>query len=276
MRTVYVIGIGSGDPEHLTLAAVAALQRVDAFFVIDKGEVKEDLTALRAEILRRHREPGTYRVVEVPDPARDRRAGDDGPPARSGAGGESPDPAERAQRYTAAVVDWQDRRGSLYADLLAGLADGETGGFLVWGDPSLYDGTLRLLDALDLADCEIRSIPGISSVQALAAAHRLILNRVGRPVLITTGRRIAAGLPADVDDIVVMLDGGTAFARLPDAEVADVDVYWGAYVGSPDEILVAGPVLQVREEIVRLRARARERKGWIMDTYLLRRHPADR
>ena len=25
------------------------------------------------------------------------------------------------------------------------LADGEAGGFLVWGDPSLYDGTLNLL-----------------------------------------------------------------------------------------------------------------------------------
>jgi precorrin-6A synthase len=253
VRTVYVIGIGSGDPDHLTLAAVAALRKVDAFFVIDKGEVKEDLTALRAEILRRHREPGSYRVVEVADPARDRTA--------------------QGAEYTAAVVDWQDRRGSLYADLVAGLAEGETGGFLVWGDPSLYDGTLRLLEGVD---CEVRAVPGISSVQALAAAHRLILNRVGRPVLITTGRRIAGGLPADVDDIVVMLDGGTAFAQLPDAEVADVDVFWGAYVGSPDEVLASGPVLEVRDEIVRLRAEARARKGWIMDTYLLRRHPADR
>jgi precorrin-6A synthase len=153
------------------------------------------------------------------------------------------------------------------------LAEGETGAFLVWGDPALYDGTLRLLEGLDVA---VVSIPGISSVQALAAAHRLILNRVGRPVLITTGRRLAAGMPTDVDDVVVMLDGGTAFASLPDEEMADVDVYWGAYVGGPDEILAAGPVLEVRDEIVRRRAEARARKGWIMDTYLLRRRPADR
>lgn len=250
--TVYVIGIGSGDPDHLTLAAVSALQKVDVVFVIDKGEAKEDLVALRTEILHRHRTPGSYRVVEAADPVRDRTA----------------------ERYTEAVVDWQDRRGALYAEMVAGLAPGETGAFLVWGDPALYDGTLRLLEGL--ADIEVVSIPGISSVQALAAAHRLILNRVGRPVLITTGRRIAGGLPADVDDVVVMLDGGTAFADLPDAEVADVDVYWGAYVGSADEILVAGPVLQVRDEIRRVRAEARARKGWIMDTYLLRRHPAER
>jgi precorrin-6A synthase len=260
VRTVYVIGIGSGDPDHLTLQAVAALKRVDVVFVIDKGEVKEDLTALRTEILHRHREPGGYRVVEAADPERDRQAG----------AGE----AGRSERYTAAVVDWQDRRGSLYASMLAELADGEIGAFLVWGDPSLYDGTLRLLEGVE--GIQVVSYPGISSVQALAAAHRLILNRVGRPVLITTGRRIAAGLPTDVDDIVVMLDGGTAFASLPDAEVADVEVYWGAYVGSPDELLVSGPVLEVRDEIVRLRAEARERKGWIMDTYLLRRRPGDR
>ena len=75
MRTVYVIGIGSGDPDHLTLQAVAALKRVDVVFVIDKGEVKEDLTALRTEILNRHLEPGSYRVVEAADPERDRKAG---------------------------------------------------------------------------------------------------------------------------------------------------------------------------------------------------------
>jgi precorrin-6A synthase len=37
VRTVYVIGIGSGDPEQLTLQAVAALNRVDVFFLVDKG-----------------------------------------------------------------------------------------------------------------------------------------------------------------------------------------------------------------------------------------------
>ena len=259
VRTVYVIGIGSGDPDHLTLAAVAALRKTDVVFVIDKGEAKADLVALRTEILHRHRAPGSYRVVEVADPVRDRAAG-------AGESGGS-------ETYTAAVVDWQDRRGELYASMIAGLAEGESGAFLVWGDPALYDGTLRLLEGLDV---EVVSIPGISSVQALAAAHRLILNRVGRPVLITTGRRLAAGMPADVDDVVVMLDGRTTFATLPDEEMADVDVYWGAYVGSPDEVLASGPVLKVRDEIVRLRAEARARKGWIMDTYLLRRHPSAR
>jgi len=256
VRTVYVIGIGSGDPDHLTLQAVAALKRVDVVFVIDKGEVKEDLTALRAEILERHLDPGRYRVVEAADPERDRRAG----------AGE----AGRSEDYTAAVVDWQDRRGSLYASMLDELADGETGGFLVWGDPALYDGTLNLLHDLSAdGTLEIVSIPGISSVAALAAAHRLVLNRVGTPVLITTGRRLAEeGMSREVDDVVVMLDGRTAFAALPDT---DLDIYWGAFLGAPDEILVSGDLHVVRDEIYARRAEARARKGWIMDTYLLRR-----
>ena len=32
--------------------------------------------------------------------------------------------------------------------LLNQLAEGEVGAFLVWGDPALYDSTLRILDAV--------------------------------------------------------------------------------------------------------------------------------
>lgn len=259
-----MIGIGAGDPEHLTLQAVGALQRADVVFVIDKGDVTDDLLALRTEILRRHRPDGGHRLVTAPEVGRDR-----------GPGVERDDAA-----YRDVVVDWQDRRAELYRDMLATeLADGETGAFLVWGDPSLYDGTLRLLErVLDGAPgpWRVESVAGISSVAALAAAHRLILNRVGRPVLITTGRRIAEGMPDGVDDVVVMLDGRTAFTALPADQRAELHVYWGAYLGTPDELLVAGPLDEVAGEIVRVRAEARERKGWIMDTYLLRRGADER
>ncbi|MBN9738588.1 MULTISPECIES: precorrin-6A synthase (deacetylating) [unclassified Pseudonocardia] len=264
MRTVLVIGIGAGDPEHLTLQAVSALRRADVVFVIDKGDVKDDLRALRTGILDRHRPEGGYRLVTAPEVDRDRGTEvehDDG-------------------RYRDVVVDWQDRRAELYRRMLTTeLADGEIGAFLVWGDPSLYDGTLRLLDrVLDGIDGEwsVESVAGISSVAALAAAHRLILNRVGRSVLITTGRRIAEGMPDDVDDVVVMLDGRTAFAGLPPEQRADLHIYWGAYLGTPDELLVEGPLDEVAGEIAEVRAAARERKGWIMDTYLLRRGADER
>ncbi len=247
VRTIYVIGIGAGDPDHLTLQAVGAMNRVDVFFTIDKGEAKSDLAGLRTELLARH-VTHPHRIVEARDPERDRGSA----------------------AYEAAVVDWQDRREALYSRMITDeLGPDGVGAFLVWGDPALYDGTLRILGKIDDVAFDVVSIPGISSVQALAAAHRLILNRVGRPFTVTTGRRLAAdGFPADADDVVVMLDSRNAFAALPDT---DLDIFWGAYVGSPDEVLVHGDLQAVKDEIRDVWARERARKGWIMDTYLLRR-----
>ncbi|MFG2957835.1 precorrin-6A synthase (deacetylating) [Streptomyces sp. NPDC048291] len=254
MREIHVIGIGAGDPDQLTLQAVRALRSTDVFFLLDKGEVKSDLTGLRRDMLDTHIPDGGYRLVEARDPERDRAAG----------GG----------AYSPAVGDWRSARADIYERLIREeLGEEQTGAFLVWGDPSLYDSTLAILEEV-LARGAVRFsydvVPGISSVSALAARHRTGLNRVARPVQITTGRRLAEGLPDGVDDVVVMLDAHQAFRRYAGE---DIDIYWGAYLGTPDEILVSGPIAEAGPRIERLRAEARERKGWIMDTYLLRRHP---
>jgi precorrin-6A synthase len=248
VRTVQVIGIGAGDPDHLTLQAVAALRRTDVFLVVDKGEPTADLAALRAELIGRH-VTGPYRIATMPDPQRDRAADLTG------------------DGYAEAVRDWQRRRAAHYTRVLTDeVPDGGVGSFLVWGDPAIYDGTLRILSGLELP-LNVVSIPGVSAIQALAAAHRLALNRTGGAFTVTTGRRLARdGMTGD--DVVVMLDARCAFAGLPDAHV---DIFWGAYLGTPDEVLVAGDLAAVKNEIMAVRARERARKGWIMDTYLLRR-----
>lgn len=256
MRTIHVIGIGAGDPDQLTLQAVKALRGTDVFFVLDKGEVKSDLTRLRRDMLETHIPEGGYRVVEARDPERDRRAG--------------------GAAYSPAVGDWRSARADIYARLIAEeLGEDETGAFLVWGDPALYDSTIAILEEVlerGEVDFAYDVVPGISSVSALVARHRTGLNRVARPVQITTGRRLAEGFPEGVDDVVVMLDAHQAFRQYTDE---DLHIYWGAYIGTPDEILVSGPIAEAAPRIERLRAEARERKGWIMDTYLLRRHPKD-
>jgi precorrin-6A synthase len=118
---------------------------------------------------------------------------------------------------------------------------------------------------------ELEIIPGITSIQALTARHRIPLNRIGEPVHITTGRRLIEDeFPARAD-VVVLLDGQCAFNTLADD---DIDIFWGAYLGTPDEILLSGKLSDLRERIEDIRARARQRKGWIMDTYLLRRRGA--
>ena len=250
MRRLLVIGIGAGDPDHLTVQAIKAMNRVDVFFVVDKGEAAGELTRLRHELCARFVERPGYRIVELPDPPRDRAAA----------------------AYRPAVDDWRRRRAELWARTLRReLGEDDQGGFLVWGDPSLYDSTLDVLERIrDGGDLELdwEVVPGISSVQALAASHRIPLNRVGGPVHITTGRRLADGFPEHSDDVVVMLDAACSFEGLADQ---DLEIYWGAYVGTEDELLVAGKLREVAAEIRELRRAARERKGWIMDTYLLRR-----
>lgn len=256
MRKIHVIGIGAGDPEQLTLQAVRALRETDVFFVLDKGEVKSDLVELRRDMLRTHIPEGTYRVVRARDPERDRSAG--------------------GAAYSPAVGDWRSARADIYERLIAEeLGEGGTGAFLVWGDPALYDSTIGILEevlARGAVEFTYDVVPGISSVSALVARHRTGLNRVARPVQITTGRRLAEGFPEGVDDVVVMLDARQTFRQYADQEL---DIYWGAYIGTPDEILASGPIAEASPRIERLRAEARERKGWIMDTYLLRRRPKE-
>ena len=255
MRQLYVIGIGAGDPEQVTVQAISALNQVDVFFVADKGPSRDDLVAARSEICRRYLSGRSYRIVEVRDPERDRSAR-----------------VATAPGYETAVDDWHERRAVTYEDvMLAELGPGENPGFLVWGDPALYDSTIRVVERLQARgalDFEYQVIPGISSVQALAAAHRIVLNRIGEPIHITTGRRVRGGMPAELDNVVVMLDGELVCRTFTEP---DLEIYWGAYLGTADQVLVAGRLDEVIGEIERVRAAARARKGWIMDTYLLRR-----
>ncbi len=68
--------------------------------------------------------------------------------------------------------------------------------------------------------------------------------------------------------MVVLLDGAQAFATLAEP---DLEIFWGAYLGTEHEILRSGKLAEVRDEIEAVRKRARDRHGWIMDTYLLRK-----
>jgi precorrin-6A synthase len=240
-----VIGIGAGHPDQVTVEAINAMRRVDVFLVADKGPEAADLVAIRTEVLRRH-VTGQPRLVTVPDPARERSPRD----------------------YAKAVDDWHAARAVAYRQAIRDqLPGGGTVGFLVWGDPSLYDSTIRVLDQVGVP---YDVVPGVSSVQVLAARHRLVLNRVGEAVTVTTGRRLLEAVHAGRDNLVVMLDGSLACA---DLDVDGWDIWWGANLGTPDEVLVAGPLGAVLEEIRKARDAAKQSRGWVMDTYLLRRRP---
>ena len=248
-RHIHVIGIGAGDPDYMTVQAIRALNGTQVFFAMDKGEAKSDLVGLRREVCARFiREPG-YRFVELPDPKR-----------------------STDTDYREAVSDWHASRARVWATAISAElgADG-VGAFLAWGDPSLYDSTLRILDAVAAdVDFTFDVIPGITAVQALTARHRVPLNEVGEPVLITTGRQLRERrMKGPARSVIVMLDAACSFEVCP----PDTRIWWGAYLGTDDELLVAGTVGEVGTRIATLRAEARARHGWIMDTYLLRACP---
>jgi precorrin-6A synthase len=250
MKKLLVIGIGAGNPDYITMQAVKALNLVDVFFLMDKGPAKDKLIDLRREICERYITDRDYRFVEALSPERERGEVD----------------------YTSSVDDLNLAKQMTFERLInEQMSDDQCAGFLVWGDPALYDSTIRILQAiLASGRCvfEFEVIPGITSVQALAAQHKVPLNRIGQSIEITTGRRLAAGQVSDADSLVVMLDAQDAYHQVADQES---EIYWGAYLGTPDEILISGKLKDVADEIERVRKAARLANGWIMDTYLLRK-----
>ncbi|MDH1264944.1 precorrin-6A synthase (deacetylating) [Pseudomonas sp. GD03944] len=249
MKTLLLVGIGAGDPDYITQQAIKALRRADVIFLMDKGPAKHKLNALRREICERFLDGHTPRFAEGLQPEREREAAD----------------------YRGSVDELNRDKQAVFEQLIdEQMADGDVAAFMVWGDPSLYDSSIRIIETIAVArgDLEYDVIPGITSLQALTARHRVPLNSIGRAVEITTGRLLAEGWPQGVDSVAVMLDAKDTYRRFVGQHL---HIYWGAYVGTADEILIAGPLDDVADRIATTRAEARERNGWIMDSYLLRK-----
>lgn len=206
MKQLLVIGIGAGNPDYITMQAVKALNRVDVFFLMDKGQSKDKLIDLRREICERYIDNPDYRFVEAHSPERERGDVD----------------------YAASVDELNRAKQQTFERLINDqLSEGQCGGFLVWGDPALYDSTVRILQAILASGAcafEFEVIPGITSVQALAAQHKVPLNTIGRSIEITTGRRLAAGQVSDADSLVVMLDAEDSYHQVADQQT---EIYWG-------------------------------------------------
>ncbi|WP_299692004.1 precorrin-6A synthase (deacetylating) [uncultured Tateyamaria sp.] len=241
MTQLFLIGIGTGNSDHLTGEARRAIAEADLFLIPRKAE-KSDLADLRTQIIGAVRSDARIATFDMP-------TRDDNLP------------------YLNRVEAWHDEIARIWTETMADTPDAQSVALLVWGDPSLYDSTLRIAARLHPAP-RVRVIAGITSVQALTAAHAIPLNTVNAPVTISTGRRLRDhGWPAGCETLVVMLDGACAFQDL-DGDA--FDIWWGAYLGMPEQILAHGRLSDVCDDIVARRAAARAAHGWIMDTYLLR------
>ncbi|QUJ76341.1 precorrin-6A synthase (deacetylating) [Sulfitobacter albidus] len=241
-----LIGIGTGNPEHLTLQAIRAMNAQDLILIPHKGAGKDDLAGLRRAICDEVLTSDTTRIVEFDLPVRN----------------------EATLDYRQRVDDWHDAIAAVWQATILAHGGARRVGLLVWGDPSLYDSTLRIAARLE-PQPSIEVIPGVTSVHALTAAHATVLNEIGAPFTVTTGRRLRdEGWPPGVDTVVVMLDAGGAFREI---DATGVHIWWGAYVGMKEQIIIEGPLAEVADEIMDARLRARAAHGWIMDVYLMRR-----
>ncbi|THH38196.1 precorrin-6A synthase (deacetylating) [Aliishimia ponticola] len=242
MTELWLIGMGTGHPGHVTMEGMAALRDAACVLIPRKGAGKEDLAHLRHAILR---DAGAEaRVIEFDMPVRD-----------------------ESQPYAQRVSLWHDEIARRWQTALADAPEGPVA-LLVWGDPGLYDSTLRIAERLTPAP-RLRVVPGITALQALTSAHAIPFNTVNGAVTVTTGRRLRDhGWPEGADTVVVMLDGQCSFQTLaPEG----LHIWWGGFLGMPEQVLEAGPLAEAAPRIVQTRDAARARHGWIMDTYLLRR-----
>lgn len=241
-REFLLIGIGTGSPGHMTREGFAALREATAILLPRKEAGKSDLAAIRLRLVE---ESGSRAVVIPFDyPERD---------------------ADLA--YIERVDRWHDEIALRWQAALAEAPDGPAA-LLVWGDPGLYDSTLRIAARLS-PPAPVRVIPGITALQALTAAHAIPLNSVNGAVTVTTGRRLRdEGWPDGTETVAVMLDGECSFQTL---DPAGLVIWWGAYLGMPEQLLDSGPLVEAGARIVARRAEARKAHGWIMDTYLLRK-----
>lgn len=247
MFTLSLIGIGCGNPKQLTLEAIQAINAADLILIPRKGEEKADLAELRREICAQVLTNAATRVLEFDLPA---RHGD-------------------REDYRGGVDDWHDAVAAAWSrEIASNLANGKRVALLIWGDPSLYDSSLRIARKLAPVP-HVEVIPGITAIQALCAAHAIPLNEIGEPFLVTTGRRLReGGWPSGVETVVVMLDAGTAFEAL---QAEGLYIWWGAYLGMPHEIILAGSLADIGPTIVETRRDARKQHGWIMDSYIIKR-----
>ena len=246
MVELSLVGIGTGNPEHLTLQAAKAIAEADVILIPYKGAEKSELVDVRVQICKEIIGDRKAKIVQFDLPKRD-----------------------LSYPYQDGVERWHDSVASVWSSTIENNCSEDCKvAFLIWGDPSLYDSSLRIADRLEPKP-KIRVFAGITSIQALTAAHKIPINDVGQPFTVTTGRKLREyGFPLGVKTAAVMLDGECSFRSLQEPKLY---IYWGAYLGMENELILEGWLEEVSKKIIEMRAKARNLNGWIMDSYILQK-----
>lgn len=184
LGTLYAVGVGPGDPDLLTFKAVKALGRVCVVFAAASSG---NDYSLALSIASPHMRPNTP-VVRLGFPM-------------------TRDKAELAAAWQANALAVLDE-----------LRQGRDAAFITLGDPMTYSTFLYLWRTLLALDPEltVEVVPGVSSVQAAAAAAGFSLAESGENLVVLSGvddlGRLRLAL--DVCDSAVILKAYKSFPRL--------------------------------------------------------------
>lgn len=207
------VGLGPGDPELITLKGWRAIQEADIIFVPRSRDGRQSLALRIAKAWLSEQQE----VVELPLPMT-----------------RNPD---------LLVPAWQAAADTI----LAHLADGQKGVYLLLGDPLLYGTFIYIWQILasDAPQLTIEIIPGITSFAAAAALAQLPLG--------TTSDRVAilpASYETDADalrrllsdyDTVILMKVGTVMPQIVEAleELGLIEhAVYAERVGMPEEVIV--------------------------------------
>ncbi|MCE5312873.1 MAG: precorrin-2 C(20)-methyltransferase [Nitrospiraceae bacterium] len=194
-RKLYVIGIGPGDPELLTLKAVRILNEVQCI-VVPKG--RQEGVSMALSIISSVIDISGKEIVEAHFPMKKTVA--DGPAAKD---------------------ELLDQKWAEAAEaVLARTSKGISTAFITLGDPSIYSTYFyihRLLLDSD-PELEIYFVPGVSSINSAACAAGISLGLGSDRIAVLPGN-----YPADLEQMLsefatlVMMKPRSGFGKLLDA-----------------------------------------------------------
>lgn len=242
VKKLYLIGIGPGDIKYLTLEAKSVIERLSLFYVSKKEGRKEDLTLRKIALLKAIK-GDNFKIVALPFPER-----------------------TKGKDYREKIKAWRTKKAKILREALVN-ADEEEAGFLIWGDPSLFDGHIDIMREIERElPIAWEVIPGLSSFQVLCAKERISLTEISTPVIFHTPRTLLKSKPPE-HPAVVFLDNYETFQKFKDKEFY---IHWGAYVGSEEELYVSGMLSEVWEKIHKVRKNLKNKKGYLMEVYVLK------